>query len=479
MLCLCMLMSAMAVGLNVFAQEKSEAVARFEANVEAFDGDVTKAEPSAEDLAAYEKLVAEYKALSNSDKESIDVLVFDVFYHDVVMRERQISIKNHPEISGSKKDHYVNAASQAVTTLGYVPTYIDNAVALAKTIADRKTSVDAKKAAWEATDYNTRVMAGGYGSTHGIISGSVKGDAFKGFKLMGDVIYNNLLKANPAPTKPKSPGLAPKPGSYAEGENDPKYIADFAAWLEKAEAYNKAYAAEYTYKGNLYIEALEWLASAVFNLIDTIASAESPLTEVVKLLPKVAYAVDTGLLDTQIHKLIGKLGMGLGNSINVDLTTEGLYNILAPKLKDIELQAAKTDENGEVTAPAVTLSISLDKDKFASAIKGLSGCGVYTANESIARGKNWFVGIDGDAADAFVVLFRYLHTELTSESNAAAIKTAVKALDMNFAQRIAVNFLVSIVLSSSADGALRTLVFMIPIVKVGVKIAGWFGAFKK
>lgn len=50
---------------------------------------------------------------------------------------------------------------------------------------------------------------------------------------------------------------------------------------------------------------------------------------------------------------------------------------------------------------------------------------------------------------------------------------------MNFAQRIAVNFLVSIVLSSSADGALRTLVFMIPIVKVGVKVASWFGAFKK
>lgn len=117
MLCLCMLMSAVAVGLNVFAQEKSEAVARFEANVEAFDGDVTKAEPSAEDLAAYEKLVAEYKDLGNSDKESIDVLVFDVFYHDVVMRERQISIKNHPEISSSKKDHYVNAAAQAVTTL--------------------------------------------------------------------------------------------------------------------------------------------------------------------------------------------------------------------------------------------------------------------------------------------------------------------------------------------------------------------------
>lgn len=222
-------------------------------------------------------------------------------------------------------------------------------------------------------------MAGGYGSTHGIISSSVKGDAFKGFKLMSDVIYNDLLKANPAPAKPKSPGLAPKPGS----------------------------------------------------------------------------------------------------SINVDLTTEGLYEMLAPKLKDIELQAAKVDENGEETAPALTLSINLDKDKFVFAIKDLSGCGVYTANASIARGKNWFVGIDGDVADAFVVLFGYLHSELTSESNAAAIKTAVKALDMNFAQRIAVSFIVSIALSSSADGALRTLVLMIPIVKVGVKIASWFGAFKK
>ena len=139
----------------------------------------------------------------------------------------------------------------------------------------------------------------------------------------------------------------------------------------------------------------------MFNLIDAIASAESPLTEVMKLLPKVAYAVDSGLLNTQIQRLIGKLGMGLGSSINVDLTTEGLYEMLAPKLKNIELQAAKTDENGEETAPAVTLSISLDKDKFVSVIKDLSGCGVYTANESIARGKNWFVSIDGDAADAF------------------------------------------------------------------------------
>lgn len=213
MLCLCMLMSAVAVGLNVFAQEKAEAVARFEANVEAFGGDVTKAEPSAEDLAAYEKLVAEYKDLGNSDKESVDVMVFDVFYHHVVMRERQISIKNYPEISGSKKDHYVNAAAQAVTTLGYVPAYIDNAVELAKTIVDRKTSVDAKKAAWKAADYNTRVMAGGYGSTHGIISGSVKGDAFKGFKLMAMLSTTIFSRLTLRPQSRRAPALRRSPAA--------------------------------------------------------------------------------------------------------------------------------------------------------------------------------------------------------------------------------------------------------------------------
>ena len=93
--------------------------------------------------------------------------------------------------------------------------------------------------------------------------------------------------------------------------------------------------------------------------------------------------------------------------------------------------------------------------------------------------RNWFVGIEGDSADAFVVLFRYLHSELTEENNAVAIKTAVAALDMNASQKIVVNFLVSSVLSSSADGALRTIVALLPLAKTGVKIAARFGAFDK
>jgi hypothetical protein len=221
------------------------------------------------------------------------------------------------------------------------------------------------------------------------------------------------------------------------------------------------------------------IITPIFTLVDAVASAESPVDEVLKLLPNLASAIDTGLIDTQIHSMLGKISLGIGNNVKVDLTTGGIYDMIAPKLKDIELQAAKTDENGEVTAPAVTLTINLDKEKFAAAIKDIAACGVFTAKESAAKTRNWFVGIEGDSADAFVVLFRYLHSELTEENNAVAIKTAVAALDMNASQKIVVNFLVSSVLSSSADGALRTIVALLPLAKTGVKIAARFGAFDK
>ncbi len=221
------------------------------------------------------------------------------------------------------------------------------------------------------------------------------------------------------------------------------------------------------------------IITPIFTLVDAVASAESPVDEVLKLLPNLASAIDTGLIDTQIHSMLGKISLGIGNNVKVDLTTGGVYDMIAPKLKDIELQAAKVDENGEETAPAVTLTINLDKEKFAAAIKDIAACGVFTAKESAAKTRNWFVGIEGDSADAFVVLFRYLHSELTEENNAVAIKTAVAALDMNASQKIVVNFLVSSVLSSSADGALRTIVALLPLAKTGVKIAARFGAFDK
>lgn len=127
------------------------------------------------------------------------------------------------------------------------------------------------------------------------------------------------------------------------------------------------------------------IITPIFTLVDAVASAESPVDEVLKLLPNLASAIDTGLIDTQIHSMLGKISLGIGNNVKVDLTTGGIYDMIAPKLKDIELQAAKVDENGEETAPAVTLTINLDKEKFAAAIKDIAACGVFTAKRAQPR----------------------------------------------------------------------------------------------
>lgn len=689
-------------------------------------------------------------------------------------------------------------------------------------------------------------MAGGYSSSNGILSTSINGSAFKGVKLIVDLIYNDLLKANPAPTKPKSPGSAPKPSKYTEGENDPQYKADFAEWLSKAEAYNKAFANDYNYKAVFYIEALDWVASVdqsykavidsikavteakstydnggagasakaaaavklynalsekdkaffnycsyflyatavdnvtswsykayqpkalyeacvdignakyidyfivvieditepytradiesaksayakvpeslkgqisseimtkyhailasiapdeptgerpnvermestkvkyptavskktvdktidnvqdllyqildvpsgglaqlmdegvytnytvallakklfplvgglsalvaispdrlatkldketcagaiealnaaantldengnkvdaldawqyltvkdgdfgfndgdkegfldaaaslfrplslitlvlsfenkidtangtytygayeelipifevlgindfmssdeytkyvnevsssdekmdrrirpilapIFDLLDSVAKSEKPLNSLMGLLPKVAYAVDSGLVDTQVHAIIGKLGMGLGSGINVDLTTAGIYDIVAPLIEKIEIKAAVTDEQGNETVPAVLFGVKLDKEKFAKALHKLAGCGKYTANASVARGKNWFVSIDGNAEDAFVVFIRYIHSELSTKENTAALNGVIKNGDYNFAMRTLYKLLVSMVSSTSDDGAFRLGSAILPTVNFFIKLSKLF-----
>ncbi|HCT17138.1 MAG TPA: hypothetical protein DIW36_07140 [Ruminococcaceae bacterium] len=846
LLCLCLMLSVVATGFTAIAADKTEAVTKFSDAVTAYSGKLSVADPTEEDLAAYEKLVTDYKKLSQNEIESIDVLTFDIFYHLVLDRERQISIKNNPDIKAYDKRHYANAAAQAVTTLGFIPAYVDKAVDLGKKLNNKALSLDDKKAAWTEADANARIMVGGYSSSNGILSTALKGSTFKGVKLIVDLIYNDLLKANPAPTKPKSPGSAPKASKYEQGENDPQYKADFAEWLTKAETYNKAYAVEFNHKGELYLEAFDWIVSVdsaykpvieaikdakeakeaydnggagatakaaaaaklyealserekafynecgyylyatavdnitswtyksytpkglydacvdignaryvdyftvvienitepynradieaakaayekvpqslkskisvdtmekynailasiapdeptgerpnvermettkvkypaavsgkkidktidnvqtllyqlldvpsggmsqlvsegvytnytvallakklypliggissmlamgpeklaakldkescagaiealnaaantldedgkkvdsvtaweyvevkdgdfgfkdgdkegfldaaaalfrplslvtmvitfenkadktkgtytygayedlipifealgienvmssdeytkaieavsssddkmdrrirpilapIFELVDSVANAKAPLNALMELLPKVAYAVDSGLVNTQVQAVIGKLGMGLSSKVDLDLTTSGLFDLVAPLIEKIEIKAAETDEQGNETVPAVLLGLKLDKEKFTKAIHDLAGCGKYTANQSVARGKNWYVSIDGNARDAFVVFFRYLHSELSAKGNKTALKNAIDNAGLNFAQRTGYKLVISLITTASADSAFRIISSVLPTVNFFIRVSKIF-----
>lgn len=202
----------------------------------------------------------------------------------------------------------------------------------------------------------------------------------------------------------------------------------------------------------------------IFNLIDDFAAA--PLDTLLDVLPKLAYALESGVLNTQVGTLISKLGFGLGDSLKLDLTTEGIFDLVAPMLQNIVVKEAVTeteiDKNGDeiekVIEPAVTISITLDKAKFLQMMTDMAGCGEAAVKESKARGTAYRLGINSDKPDAFVVLFRWLYGEITTAENMRAIKTAINATDINLAGKMAIKVLLNRAAETSTDDALVTLV---------------------
>lgn len=203
----------------------------------------------------------------------------------------------------------------------------------------------------------------------------------------------------------------------------------------------------------------------IFNLIDDFAAA--PLDTLLDVLPKLAYALESGVLNTQVGTLISKLGFGLGDSLKLDLTTEGIFDLVAPMLQNITVKEAVTEtvvnpqtgkQEEKVVEPAVTISITLDKAKFLQMMTDMAGCGDAAVKESKARGTAYRLGINSDKPDAFVVLFRWLYGEITTAENMRAIKTAINATDINLVGKMAIKVLLNRVAETPTDDALVALV---------------------
>lgn len=181
----------------------------------------------------------------------------------------------------------------------------------------------------------------------------------------------------------------------------------------------------------------------IFNLIDRFA--EAPLDTLLEVLPKLGWTVKSGLLNDQIGALTSKLGFGLGESVHLDLTAEGLYNLLAPMLENL-------------TVGDTTLSIHLDKDKFVQFINDIGGCGTAVVKNSKARGTAYRLGVDSDKPDAFVVLFRWIYSEMTTKENMQSIQSAVNASDLGTIPKLIIRIALNRIAQTPTDTALATLV---------------------
>lgn len=125
------------------------AVGKFNAMVEAYEGKVSVAEPTDEDLKGYNDILAAYEKLTDEQKGQVDLFMFDKMFHLILDREKQVSIKNNPDIS-SNKQHTVNAqlaAEEILGNVGYAAAFA-GAKELATVMSDSKKTIDEKMEAY-------------------------------------------------------------------------------------------------------------------------------------------------------------------------------------------------------------------------------------------------------------------------------------------------------------------------------------------
>lgn len=211
----------------------------------------------------------------------------------------------------------------------------------------------------------------------------------------------------------------------------------------------------------------------IFNLIDDFAA--DPLDTLLDVLPKLGWALKSGLLNDQVSTLLGRLGFGLGDSLKLDLTTEGIFDLVAPMLENLTIKEASVNEETGETTPAVTISIKLDKEKFVQFINDVGGCGEAVVKNSKARGTAYRLGINSDKPDAFVVLFRWLYGEITTKDNMRAIKGAVDSTDLNTVVKMLIKTVLNRVAETPTDDALVALVNLAAPKAPEIKIPGEIG----
>lgn len=121
------------------------------------------------------------------------------------------------------------------------------------------------------------------------------------------------------------------------------------------------------------------LAPIVYLIVDF---GNDPTNTILDTLPKLAYAIDSGIVNTRINKLLSMFQ--IIEIDPVDLTTAGIYDILSEELlapNNIEIE-----------------------DEFTALIKDLAGCGTAVAKDSVQRGQSYRMGIESDKAKTVVVL---------------------------------------------------------------------------
>lgn len=157
------------------------------------------------------------------------------------------------------------------------------------------------------------------------------------------------------------------------------------------------------------------ILNIVVKLLDKLAA--DPVNTIMDLLPKFAYALDSGIINDCIHEITNNVAF-IGSIDIPDINVSTIYNAVAPKLENIAV--------GEET-----VSITLDEEAFNKLFADLAGCGKAETVESITLDAETRLAITSDKAKTTVVILNYLVDTVKSGDNMAAVKALVNGLELS------------------------------------------------
>lgn len=177
---------------------------------------------------------------------------------------------------------------------------------------------------------------------------------------------------------------------------------------------------------------------------------KNPVGVISNVLPKAAYAIDSGIVDANINSLIDKFSI-LGKTIpNVDLSTAGLYGILNSKLLAVK-------------------GIKLSEEAFSELIEKLSGCGKAVSKPSKQSDKEYRLAIESDKAKSVVVLITFVLD--TAAGNRELVSSLLDMANVNPLLKVAL----TLAISASATFIPRRVIF--PLISLFVYLARIFAIF--
>lgn len=190
--------------------------------------------------------------------------------------------------------------------------------------------------------------------------------------------------------------------------------------------------------GNCAVEfAVKPLLEMVFDYLDKVAAA--PITEISVLLPKLAYVLNTGFINTQLADIVSNLGFGIKVDLsNLDISTKNLFNMIAG-IDDTENEKGEMDYGAitidlgpldsaqqPVTEDDATLSIKIEnigtitlkEAEFIEFMEAIDGCADAVITDDTATKYKEVIDIRSDKADSFVTLFNYVYTDVLIPNSA-------------------------------------------------------------